>query len=212
MEEHPATIELPATAAETDSAPQLSEAQVHRDRKIFRRRCRGHGRDCFLGAFQWQWRRKRAAGVRSERNGLKRFLSPRASVVAAEAGITGPRWIAESVAVALEESAPTLEQEMELASAARVAAEAARNDFATATAVEVQAPVQWSMHVAPAVAAAASVTEAVATTESVPAPNFRKIVAETVGRRRRIVRRFKASRASGAKEESALRRCRCRRF
>jgi hypothetical protein len=90
--------------------------------------------------------------------------------------MTGPRWIAESVAVALKESAPTLEQEMELASAAKVAAETARNDFASATAVEVQAPVPMVEVVEPAVAAAASVGEAVANTESVPAP----AVAETV--------------------------------
>jgi CheY-like chemotaxis protein len=94
-----------------------------------------------------------------------------ASALAAEAVAAGPRWIAESVAVALEESAPTLEQEMELAAAAKVAAETARNELATAPAVEVQAA-------APAVEAAeatvvpeVSVTEAVATTELVPAPS-----------------------------------------
>ena len=60
---------------------------------------------------------------------VRKFPSPQVPQLRAEAGITGPRWIAESVAVALEESAPTLEQEMELAAAAKVAAEAARNDL-----------------------------------------------------------------------------------
>jgi twitching motility two-component system response regulator PilH len=92
-----------------------------------------------------------------------------ASPVAAEAGATGARWIAESVAVALEESAPTLEQEMELAAAAQVAAEAARNEIGAA-AVEVQAPGPVVEAAEPAIAAEASVTEAVATTESVAAP------------------------------------------
>ena len=88
------------------------------------------------------------------------------SVVAAEAGITGPRWIAESVAVALEESAPTLEQEMEQAAAAGIAAEAARNDLAAAVAVEAQTPAAAVEAVAePAVAETASVMDKVVAAE-----------------------------------------------
>jgi CheY-like chemotaxis protein len=93
------------------------------------------------------------------------------SAAAAEAAITGPRWIAESVAVALEESAPTLELEMEQAAAAAVAAEAARNTFAVVTAVEIQAPDRVAEAVEPTVAAEANVTETVASTGSGPAPN-----------------------------------------
>jgi CheY-like chemotaxis protein len=65
------------------------------------------------------------------------------AATAAVAGITGPRWIAEAVALAAEESAVSLEQEMELATAARVAEEAeASAQAAAATAVEVQVPEQ----------------------------------------------------------------------
>ena len=53
------------------------------------------------------------------------------SVAAAEPTITGPRWIAESVAVAAEESATRLDQEMERASAARTTAESASRDLPT---------------------------------------------------------------------------------
>ncbi len=93
------------------------------------------------------------------------------SAAAAEAAITGPRWIAESVAVALEESAPTLELEMEQAAAAAVAAEAARNASAVVTAVEIQAPARVAEAVEPTVAAEANVTETVASTGWGPAPN-----------------------------------------
>jgi twitching motility two-component system response regulator PilH len=83
------------------------------------------------------------------------------AAVGAEAGIAGPRWIAQSVAVALEESAPTLELEMEQAAAAKLAAEAARNDLVTATAVEVQASAPVAEVVEATVVAEARVTEAV---------------------------------------------------
>jgi len=175
-EEHPAAIELPATAAETYSAPQAtSEAQVQEagksssgDAEVMAAIAslapsNGHGSESVP-----------ASGANGSGQEVPVAVS---SVVAAEAGITGPRWIAESVAVAPEESAPTLEQEMEQVSAAKVAAEAARNDFATATAVEAQAPAPVVEDVEPAIAAAASVTEAVATTESVPAGST---VAESV--------------------------------
>jgi hypothetical protein len=99
------------------------------------------------------------------------------AAVAAEAGITGPRWIAESVAVAVEESAPTLELEMEQAAAGRLTAEAARNDLATAAAVEVQAPALVVEAVEATAVEEASVSEAVAATESGPAPGA---IAESV--------------------------------
>jgi CheY-like chemotaxis protein len=89
------------------------------------------------------------------------------SAVATEAGVTGPRWIAEAVAVTIEESAPTLEQEMELASQARIAAEAARTEAVAATAVEVQAAGPVEQAVAPQAAAEASAPEAVAAAETV---------------------------------------------
>jgi twitching motility two-component system response regulator PilH len=175
-EEHPATIEPPATALETASAPQAtSEAQVHEAGK-------SSGGDAEVMAAIASLAPSNGNGHGGESvpasgaNGSGQAVPVAVSSVAVEARMTGPRWIAESVAVALKESAPTLEQEMELASAAKVAAETARNDFASATAVEVQAPVPMVEVVEPAVAAAASVGEAVANTESVPAP----AVAETV--------------------------------
>jgi two-component system, OmpR family, alkaline phosphatase synthesis response regulator PhoP len=175
VEEHTAETELPATVAETLAPPPAaSEIQTHEGEKSSRgddevmaaiaslAPSNGHGRDSVP-----------ASGA----NGTSPEVPIAASsVVAAEAGITGPRWIAESVAVALEESAPTLEQEMAQAAAARVAAEAARNDLATATAVEVQAPALAVEAVEATVAAEAIVTEVVATTESVPAPS---VIAES---------------------------------
>jgi CheY-like chemotaxis protein len=175
-EEHPAAIELTATPAEADSVPQaLSEEQVHDAGKS------SSGDDEVMAAIASL---APSNGYGSESVPASAANGPGqevrvavSSVVAAEAGITGPRWIAESVAVKLEESAPTLEQEMELASAAKVAAEVARNDFAAAAPVEVQAPAPVVEVTEPAIAADASVTEAVTTTESVPAAS---VVAESV--------------------------------
>jgi twitching motility two-component system response regulator PilH len=100
------------------------------------------------------------------------------SVVAAQAGVSGSRWIAESVAVTIEESAPTLEQEMELASQARIAAEAARTEVAATAVVEVQAAEPVAEAAAPQVTAEVSLPEAVATTEIVAAPE--SVVAASV--------------------------------
>jgi twitching motility two-component system response regulator PilH len=171
--EEPAAAEVPAAAAsETDSAPQAaSEAQVHEAEKPASRDSEvmaaiaslapsnGHGSESVSSA-------STAIGTDGGSTAVANSLA------AADAGITGPRWIAELVAVTLEESAPTLEQEMEQAAAARVTAEATHNDFAAAAAVEAQTP-------APVVDAAetASVTDAVAAAESVPDP---VVVAESV--------------------------------
>ncbi len=98
-----------------------------------------------------------------------------ASAAAAEASITGPRWIAESVAVAMEESAATLDQEMERAFAASAAAQSAASDPVTAAAVEVAAPASAVETAEPAIAESVNVTEAIAAAEPVPAA----IAAET---------------------------------
>ena len=114
-------------------------------------------------------------------NGINQVPVALVSAVATEAAATGARWIAESVAVALEESAPTLEQEMELAAAAQVAAEAARNE-AAAAAVEVQ-PAPPAVEAAETtVAAEVSVAEAVASAEPAPALSVaaESIAAESV--------------------------------
>jgi CheY-like chemotaxis protein len=169
-QEQAAATELPAPVAEAVWVPPaISETQVHPAEKSSQgddevmaaiaslAPSNGHGSESVL-----------ASGA----NGTSQLIPVAlASAVAAEAGATGTRWIAESVAVALEESAPTLEQEMELAAAAQVAAEAARNEVAAPAVVEVQAPVPVVEAAEATVAAEVSVTEAVATAESVPAPS-----------------------------------------
>ena len=80
---------------------------------------------------------------------------------------SGPRWIAESVEVGLEESKVALEQEMEQVHAARALVEAANLSVATeaiaASLVAVAEPVES------AIAGEASVAESAAVTESLPA-------------------------------------------
>jgi CheY-like chemotaxis protein len=98
-----------------------------------------------------------------------------ASAVAAEALITGPRWIAESVVVAAEESGGTLDQEMERASAATTAAQSPASDLAPTTVDEVAAAAPVVEASEASIADAASVTEAVASGEPLPA----SIAAET---------------------------------
>jgi CheY-like chemotaxis protein len=179
VQEQPAATELPTTVAETFSAPPAEE-QIHETEKSSRgddevmaaiaslAPSNGHGSESV-----------QASGA----NGASQEVAVAArSEAAAEAATTGPRWIAESVAVALEESAPTLEQEMELAAAALVAAGAARNDSSAATAVEVQAPTPVAEASEATVPAEANVTEAVATTEAVPAPSIAEAsgIAESV--------------------------------
>jgi CheY-like chemotaxis protein len=177
LQEQAAATELPTAVAETVSTPP-AEAQVHETEKSSR------GDDEVMAAI--------ASLAPSNGNGSESVPASGAhgasqevpvaarSTVAAESATAGPRWIAESVAVALEESAPTLEQEMELAAAAVVAAEAARNDSAAAT-PEIQTPAPVAEAAEPTVAAEASVTEAVATTESVPAASIAEagVVAES---------------------------------
>jgi len=168
--EETAATELPAAAAETGSAPQAAaEAQVHEGEKSSSREAEvmaaiaslapsnGHGSESVPSASTAVEAGEGAAVVAH-------------SVIAAEAGVTGPRWIAELVAVTLEESAPTLEQEMEQAAAARVAAEAARNDLAAPATVEAPIPAAVVEAAEPATAEAASVTDAIAATEPVPEP------------------------------------------
>ena len=166
--EQAAATESPTAVPETFSVPPAaSEAQIHETEKSSR------GDDEVMAAI--------ASLAPSNGNGSESVPASGAngtshevpvaasSTAAAGAAITGPRWIAESVAVALEESAPTLELEMEQAAAAAVTAEAARNASAVVTSVDIQAPDRVAEAVEPTVAAEANVTEAVASTE--PAPN-----------------------------------------
>jgi CheY-like chemotaxis protein len=92
------------------------------------------------------------------------------SVACAHAA-TGPRWIAEPVALALEESTLALEHEMDQAYAANAAAEAARNSLATATTLESLASVSVAEPLEPAIAMSVGVRESVAAAaESVAMP------------------------------------------
>ncbi len=165
--DHAAAAELPAAAAETEPAPQAaSVAQVAESEKPSVRDAEvmaaiaslapsnGQGESIAPTSCTNEWGQEAVVGA--------------TSVAASEATITGPRWIAESVAVAVEESACTLEQEMERASAARTAAESAASDQALATAVEVAPPAPAVETLEPAVAEAVSVTEAVAGAEPLP--------------------------------------------
>ncbi len=169
QEQAPAT-ELPAPAAEAVWVPPaIPQTQVHPADKP------AHGDDEVMAAIASLAPSNGHGGESVPGSGAgetnREVAVAASSAVAAEAGVTGPRWIAESVAVALEESAPTLDQEMELAAAAKVAAEAARNELAAAAAVEVQTPASAVEAVESEIAAEESVTEAVATTEPVPTPS-----------------------------------------
>jgi epidermal growth factor receptor substrate 15 len=86
------------------------------------------------------------------------------SAVAAE--VSGPRWMAQPVEVALEESKLVLDQEMQLAHAARASAEAASFSAAIAAASASSVAI---VEPEPAVAAEASATESATATQSVPA-------------------------------------------
>jgi hypothetical protein len=120
------------------------------------------------------------------------------SVPAAEAGNTGPRWIAESVAISAEESGLVLEQQMEQATAAASAGKAIRKDTATAAAIEIPAAVEA---VEPATAFSANVVDAIAT-ESVPAlvPTAAGSIAVDTSA---VQGHTEAAEPAGAKEESA---------
>ena len=193
-EETPATTELPAAAAEADSAPR-PEAQLPEIEKPA-----GDAEVMAAIASLAPSNGNGSESVPSAQgaNGTAQEIPVAAgSGVASEAGITGPRWIGEAVAVTSEESAPTLEQEMEQVSAARAAAEAARNDFATATAVEVATASPVVDAVAPEIAAPASLASAEAAGESLPAPMA--VVAESVTVEASAVQASEPA----AKEESA---------
>jgi CheY-like chemotaxis protein len=173
--EQAAATESPTAVPETFSVPpSASEAQIHETEKSSR------GDDEVMAAIASlapsNGNGSESAPVSGADGTSHEVPVAASSAAASEAAITGPRWIAESVAVALEESAPTLELEMEQAAAAAVAAEAARNASAVLTAVEIQAPDRVAEAVEPTVAAEANVTEAVASTGSGPAPN---VAAET---------------------------------
>ena len=183
VEEKTAATELPATVEETPPTPAAAaETEIQPVGKS------SSGDDEVMAAIASLAPSNghgSASVAASESNETSREVPVAAiAAVGAEAGIAGPRWIAQSVAVALEESAPTLELEMEQAAAAKLAAEAARNDLVTATAVEVQASAPVAEVVEATVVAEARVTEAVpapwVTAESVVAdrPVAENIVAD----------------------------------
>ncbi len=175
-EDLPAATQLPAAVAETDATPQAaSVAHATESERPSSREAEVMAAIASLAPSNGQGSESTVPASGANGTGQEVAVGA-ASVAAAEATITGPRWIAESVAVAVEESAATLDQEMERASAASTAAESAASDLATAAAFEVAtAPAVETAE--PAIAEAVSVTEAVAAAEPVPAP----MAAETSG-------------------------------
>jgi twitching motility two-component system response regulator PilH len=94
-------------------------------------------------------------------------------VATAGAEITGPRWIAEAVAVTAEESALVLEQEMERASKVTAVGEAVSIDQAPASVAETPAPVAETVeqNIEAVARVAEPAVESVAT-ESAPPPTI----------------------------------------
>ena len=164
-EENPVATELPAPVANTESEP-VSEVQAPAAEKPAGNDAEVMAAIASLAPSNGHGSETVAAGMSA--SGQETPVA-QASVAAVEAGITGPRWIAESVAVAPEESALALAQEMEQASAAKTAPPASSNDPATTTADEVPAPAAVAEAVEPEVAAVSNVVDAVAVAESVPA-------------------------------------------
>ena len=167
-EDQPAATELPAVTAEADLAtrtasetkPSEGEKPAGRDDEVMAAIASlapsvGHAIENVQPVLQGS-------------NGTGQEVP--ASVYVAEAGATGPRWIAESVAVALEESTAVLEREMEQARSASVAVEAAASTLSTAPALESPTPAAVVEAMEAPITAVASADAAVAATESVSTP------------------------------------------
>ncbi len=206
-EEPVAAGELPAAVAESEAAPQTQtnakspEAQPARND------------DDVMAAIASLAPSDGSSSVNG--SGHASHLAP-GSAVAAEASITGPRWIAEAVAVTAEESALVLEQEMERASTITAVAEAVTTDQASESVADVSAPVGEFVGdpavasgvdpvgapveeaIAPTVEAVASVAESVVESvaaEPIPAPTISESTpVEAIGQNLEPV---------AAKEESA---------
>jgi twitching motility two-component system response regulator PilH len=153
IEQQPASAELPSTASnsETTSEVQISQPAppVAGDAEVMAAIAslaptNGHGENLDLGAYG-------SNGTGPEVPG-----SIYSSAIASEV-VSGPRWIAQPVEVALEESKLALDQEMDQVHAARASAEAA--SLSVATAVASSSPVAVAEPVEPAIAAEASVVE-----------------------------------------------------
>jgi CheY-like chemotaxis protein len=163
-EENPAARELPATGSKTESEA-VSEVHVPETEKPVGSDAEVMAAIASLAPSNGQGGEGVAASASGEETPVAQ-----ASVVAAEAATTGPRWIAEAVGVAPEESALALAQEMEQVSAAKTAAPDRSNDLAAATADEIPNPAAIAEAVEPEVATESNVVDAVAVAESVPAP------------------------------------------
>ena len=169
-EELPAPAELPAAVAETDATPSaVPTAEVTESEKPSSREAEVMAAIASLAPSNGQGGESVAPAPGANGTGQEVAVGA-TSVVAAEAAITGPRWIAESVAVALEESGGTLDQEMERVSAARTAAESAASDLAAAPVAEVAAAAPVVESAETSIADAVSNIEAVASAEA-PSPS-----------------------------------------
>ncbi|MGZ4733730.1 MAG: response regulator, partial [Terriglobales bacterium] len=153
VEQLPTSAELPAAAAssETGSEAQISPPTppVAGDAEVMAAIAslaptNGHSEGAGLGAH----------GSNEAGQEVPAFIA--SSAIAAEV-VSGPRWIAQAVEVALEESKLVLDQEMEQVHAARASAEAA--SLSAATAVASSSPIAVAETAEPANVAEASVVE-----------------------------------------------------
>ena len=162
----PAASEAPAVEAVAQAVP--AETQISQSEKP------ASGDAEVMAAIDslspWSGALQSVPPAASGSNGAGQDAAASGHISSAIAGVkaTGPRWIAEAVAVAAEESKLALDQEMEQAHAARAVAQSA--ELATAMAVDVPSSPAAVATVEAEISAIASSVESVATAaESVPA-------------------------------------------
>ena len=172
VQDEPAVTELPAAAATASETKTTPETDVSATEKLVARDAEVLAAIASLVPVNGHAIEGTQPGTQgSNGRGQEVPAAGYGSVACAEAGATGPRWIAEPVALALEESTLALEHEMDQAYAATAAAEAARTSLATALALESPASVSIAEPVEPAIAMSPGVAESVAAAmESVATP------------------------------------------
>ncbi len=179
LEEQPVAAQRPAVAAQADSETRIaSESESPAPEKPA-----GSGNDAeVMAAIAWlapanghAIENIQSAALASARPGQDFSASAYQSGIAAALQATGPRWIAEAVVAASDETMLALEHEMEQARTATVAVEAAPTSLPPAAAAEPELPSQPSVvehieNAEPAIAAVANVEATVAAAESIPGP------------------------------------------
>jgi CheY-like chemotaxis protein len=170
VEAQPAVAESPTVTAEADSAtPITSETKIPDVEKPVSRDDEVMAAIASLAPSSGH-AIENVPTVPQGSNGTGQNIPGSGFAAAVEAGAMGPRWIAESVAVALEESTAVLEHEMEQARAASVAVEAVASTLSTAPALESPSPAAVIEAAEPPIPAVASADAAAVGTESVSTP------------------------------------------